>query len=101
MSDSFVHGVALKTTPHDLAVLDTRLDAARQPCNARLRESLKRLDLMRASKPYQTAKALPKGKVRNAAFQSARDHYQFQEYGMHAFAVKTQKCLLGLATTWT
>ena len=56
MSDSFVREIPLKATPHDLAVLDVRLDAARQLYNACLRESLRRLDLMRESKPYRAAR---------------------------------------------
>ena len=39
----------LKTTPHDEAVLDVRLDAARNLYNACLWVALRRLDLMRKS----------------------------------------------------
>lgn len=96
MSDTFIHEILLKTTPHDEAVLDVRLDAARQLYNACLRESLRRLDLMRESKTYQSARELPKGKARNAAFKTARGFHGFQEYGLHAFAARTCKaCWLG------
>jgi len=96
MSDTFIHEIALRTTPHDLAVLGVRLDAARQLYNACLRESLRRLDLMRESKLYQAARQLPKGKERNAAFKAARESHQFQEYGLHSFAVATKNaCWIG------
>jgi putative transposase len=96
MSDTFIHEIPLRTTPHDVAVLDVRLDAARQLYNACLRESLRRLDLMRESKQYQTARTLPKGKPRNVAFKAALDQHQFQEYGLHTFAVQAKNaCWIG------
>jgi len=96
MSEIFIHEIPLKTTPHDLAVLDVRLDAARQLYNACLRESLRRLDLMRQSKQYQSARSLPKGKERAAAFKVTRERYQFQEYNLHAFAANTKNaCWIG------
>ena len=96
MTDTFIHEIPLKTTPHDEAVLDVRLDAARQLYNACLHESLRRFDLMRESKMYQTARELPKGKARNEAFKSVRGLHDFQEYSLHAFAAKTCKaCWLG------
>ena len=96
MSDAFIHEIPLKATPHDLAVLDVRLEAARQLYNACLRESLRRLELMRESKQYQSATDLPKGKLRNAAFKAARDQFQFQEYSVHTFAVRTKNaCWIG------
>jgi hypothetical protein len=96
MSDSFIHEIPLRTTPYDMAVLDVRLDAARQLYNACLRESLRRLDLMRESKKYQVARTLPRGKPRNIAFKAARDQYRFQEYDLHSFAVQTKNgCWIG------
>jgi len=96
MSDTFIHEIPLRTTPHDVAVLNTRLDAARQLYNACLRESLRRLDLMRESKQYQISRTLPKGKPRNVAFKAARDQHQFQEYGLHTFAVQAKNaCWIG------
>jgi len=97
MSDTFIHEIPLRTTPHDAAVLDTRLDAARQLYNACLRESLRRLDLMRESKQFQTARKIPKGKLRNAAYKVAHNQHQFQEYSLHAFAAITKNaCWIGV-----
>jgi len=96
MTDTFIHEIPLKTTPHDEAVLDVRLDAARQLYNACLHESLRRFDLMRESKMYQAVRELPQGKARNEAFKSVRGLHDFQEYSLHAFAAKTCKaCWLG------
>ncbi|MBI5326989.1 MAG: transposase [Deltaproteobacteria bacterium] len=96
MTDTFIHEIPLKTTPHDLAVLDVRLEAARNLYNACLRESLLRFDLMRESKHYQMARHLPKGKVRNEAFKECRETHGFLEYTLHPFAAKTCKaCWIG------
>jgi transposase len=93
---SFVHEIPLKTTPHDIAVLDTRIDTARQLYNACLQESLRRLGLMRESKQYRFARTLPKGKPRNKAFKDIRERHQSQEYSLHAFAAETKNaCWIG------
>jgi transposase len=88
---TFVHEIQLMTTPHDEATLDRRLDAASNLYNACLRESLRRLDLMRESKMYQAARAMPKGKERIAAFNTCRDKHVFLEYKIHPFAAETAK----------
>jgi putative transposase len=96
MTDTFVHEIPLKTTPHDEAVLDVRLEAARNLYNACLRESLRRLDLMRESKAYQAARNMPKGDLRNEAFRTCRRDNLFLEYALHPFAAKTCKaCWIG------
>jgi hypothetical protein len=63
-TDSLIHELRLNKTPHDLSVLNKRLDTARQIYNACLGEGLKRLLLVKQSKPYQQAIVLPQ-KVRN------------------------------------
>ncbi len=96
MTDTFIHEIPLKTTPHDEAVLNVRLDAARNLYNACLWESLRRLDLMRESKAYQSARKLLKGKERNEAFNLCRNKHGFQEYALHPFASATCKaCWIG------
>jgi transposase len=96
MTNTFVHELALKTTPHDDAVLNVRLEAARNLYNACLRESLRRLDLMRQSKAYQAARTTAKGKTRAAAFNASRKRYVFSEYDIHPFASKVCKaCWIG------
>jgi hypothetical protein len=57
---SFIAEFPLATTPADDRELSIRLDAARQIYNASLGESLRRLDLMRESKAWQAAQAMPK-----------------------------------------
>ena len=95
-TDSFVHELPLQLTPHDLATLDVRLDMARQLYNACLRESLRRVDIMRESKGYQTARRLPKeigGKPnleRRSAFKDCRDKHDVSAYSLHAFAASTR-----------
>jgi len=96
MTDTFIHEIPLKTTPHDKVVLDIRLDAARNLYNACLRESFRRLDLMRESKAYQAARIMPKGTSRNEAFKICQREHAFLEYSLHSFAAGICKaCWLG------
>jgi putative transposase len=80
MTDTFIHEIPWQTTPHHEAVLEVRLEKARHFYNGCLQESLKRLDLMRESKAYQSARTLPKGKARMAAFAASRKDHGFREY---------------------
>lgn len=93
---TFIHEIPLKTTPSDEAILDVRLDAARNLYNACLREALRRLDLMRESKLYQSAQTLPKGEARDQAFETCRNNYDFSEYSLHFFSKEICKsCWIG------
>src|SRR3984957_19668092 len=56
---SFVAEFPLQTTAADEKTLDTRLNAARHLYNACLQECLHRLDLMKQSKAWQAARAMP------------------------------------------
>src|SRR5580692_4889633 len=56
---SFVAEFPLQTTAADEKTLDTRLNAARHLYNACLQECLRRLDLMKQSKAWQAARAVP------------------------------------------
>ena len=101
---SFIAEFPLSTTPADERELSIRLDGARQIYNACLGESLRRLDLMRQSKAWQAAQAMPKhsaqaiGKAKNKdrltaenkakanAFKAVREKFAFtsgaiQKYG--------------------
>ena len=57
---SFVAEFPLRTHPADEAVLAIRLNAARNVYNASLGEALRRLDLMRDSRDWKDAYAMPK-----------------------------------------
>ncbi|MDR2984312.1 MAG: hypothetical protein LBV34_05675 [Nocardiopsaceae bacterium] len=82
---SFVAEFPLRTTAADEAVLDTRLDAARNIYNASLGESLRRLDLMLESRAWGAACAMPKGaprsaerRARAAAFKAVQSRFGFK-----------------------
>ncbi len=93
MTDSFIHEIQLKTTPQNEAVLDVRMDAARQLYNACLGETLRRLDLMRESKDFRMARNMPKGKVKSTTFRDSAKAQHFNEYSLHAFAAETKNAL--------
>ncbi len=93
---SFIHELPLQTTPHDRAVLNVRLDAAKNLYNACLQETLRRADLMKEAKAYQAARSLPRGKERTAAFSLCKTTHAFSEYALHAEAAKiAQACWIG------
>lgn len=73
--------------------MQTRFEAARRLNNAVLGDGLKALALMRESKTWAAAKAMPKGepksderKARNAAFNVCNQLFGFTEYALHAVA---------------
>ncbi len=85
----------LRLAGDDERVLAVRFDAARQAYNACLAEGLRRLALLRRSRAYQDAQALPKGKkgtaawqARAAAFRRANKQAGFREYDLHAWAAE-------------
>ena len=94
-TDSFVCEMPLRTTSTQEKHLLTRLEAARQVYNACLGESLKRLRLKRQSKTYQSARKMPKGKVRMLAFRDANAAVGFREYDLHAYAKQFNHCWIG------
>jgi hypothetical protein len=94
-TDSFICELPLRLSGGDERVLAVRFDAARQAYNACLAESLRRLALLRQSRAYQDARALPKGKrgseagkARAAAFRLANEQTGFREYDLHAWAAE-------------
>jgi putative transposase len=101
-TDSFIVELPLRVPPVQEQRLLARLEAARQVYNACLGESLKRLDLLRQSKAYQTARQMPKGqrdapaaKARAQAFRQANAAVGFHEYDLHAYAAQFNHCWIG------
>ena len=98
---SFVAEVPLAVDPGQERTLLVRFDAARQVYNACLGESLRRLDLVRQSKPFRRAGKLPRmvsgkpNKDRARAFADANAVYRFREYDLHAYAVQFSHAWLG------
>src|ERR1700729_1542443 len=91
---SFVAEFPLQTTAADEKTLDTRLNAARHLYNACLQECLRRLDLMKQSKAWQAARAMPAtvdkrhNKARSQAFGAELERFGFtsRETGKHALS---------------
>ena len=100
---SFIAEFALLTAPGDERELAIRLDAARNIYNACLGEALRRLDLMRESKAWRAAQAMPKhtektqdqdrlkaeNKARSEAFKAVRQTFQFDSVSIQKFG---QQC---------
>jgi putative transposase len=82
-SVAFVSEIPLRVTQRQEATILVRFGIARQLYNACLGESLRRLNLMRQSKTYQSACYIPKDeehkKERSEAFGEARKQYAFSD----------------------
>ena len=90
------------TTPADERKLSIRLDAARAIYNACLGESLRRLDLMRQSKAWQAARALPAtlddkpNKARSDAFRELQSTFSFDSGSIQKFGERCRDaCWIG------
>jgi hypothetical protein len=90
---TFITELPLVTSLAQDAVMQGRFEAGRRLFNAVLGDALKALDLMRQSRQWQAARALPKGepksserKARAAAFKACNEHFGFTEYGLQAVA---------------
>ncbi len=83
---SFITEVPLIATSQDEAELSARFQAGRQLYNALLNESMARMNLVRQSDLFKKAKRLSKGKIRNQAFQTAKEAYRYSEYDIQAYA---------------
>jgi len=75
------------------AAMQARFEASRQIFNAVLGDGLKALALMRESKAWAAAKAMPKGepnsderKARSAAYKACNQQHGFTEYALQALA---------------
>jgi putative transposase len=93
---SFVCELPLQTTQADEHELLIRLEMARQIYNATLGESLRLLTLMRESRDWQRAKAMPKGKERSALFRAVIDRFDFKQSAIDRLAIKCKnECSIG------
>jgi hypothetical protein len=84
---SFVLEIGLIVDSKSDAELLSRFQAGRQLYNACLSEAVRRMDKLRKSAEYLSAKHLPlKSKQRSVAFTNARAQYRFTDYDLQAFA---------------
>jgi transposase len=84
---SFIAEFPLKTSAGDERALSVRLNAARQIYNAVLGECLRRLALLRESKDWQRARAMPKGTERTALFRATIRRFDFNSPMADRFAI--------------
>jgi putative transposase len=93
---SFICELPLRVTPAQERVLLARLEAARQVYNACLGEARRRVGLVRQSKTFQRARALPQGDpARRSLFAEARAASACSEYALHAYVDQLRQSWLG------
>jgi len=95
-SDSFILELPLATTVVDDCALGVRLNAARQIFNAVLGECLRILGLMRESRDWGRARAIPKGRERVELFKSVIARFDFKSSMADRFAIACKNgCWIG------
>ena len=95
-SDSFIAEFPLQTSAADERALGIRLDAARQIYNAVLGECLRVLYLMRESRDWQRARAMPRGAERTALFRAVLQRFDFKSSMADRFAIACKNgCWIG------
>ncbi len=93
---SFVLELPLNTTAGDGRDLSVRLDAARQIYNAVLGECLRVLALMRESRDWRRARAMPKGQDRSDLFKSVIQRFDFKSSMADRYAIACKNnCWVG------
>jgi transposase len=98
---SFILELGLETDAHEEAELNKRFEAARQLYNACLNYTLQRLDLLRQSKDFQSARSMPKtengkpNKERTEAFKALNAKFGFSEYDLHIYATTIRNSWIG------
>jgi hypothetical protein len=93
---SFVAEFPLRTTRSDEETLSVRLEAARQIYNASLGEALRRLGLLRESRRWQEARAMPKGQERRDLFKESVRLFEFGAGSIQKFAERCRDaCWIG------
>ncbi len=99
---SFVCEVPLRVTRTQEDILQTRFETSRQLYNAILGEARRRLNLLRQSRAYQTARTLPRGekdspqqKQRAIAFAEARHAVGFTESALSRYATTIHASWIG------
>ena len=83
---TFIIELPLVVSAAQDSVMIARFEAGRSLYNAVLGDALRALDLMRQSRAWQTARALPRGEARSAAhqarsaaFKACNKHFGFTE----------------------
>lgn len=88
---SFITEIQLKVSNQQERELIARFQAGRQLYNACLNESMARMELVKNSQAYKSAKKLPLCKERDEAFKQVRVAYRYSEYDLHAYVNLTAK----------
>jgi len=95
-SSSFACEIPLTVSTAQEKALLARLEAARQIYNACLGEALRRLALLRQSKPYRVAICLPKGAPgRNVLFATAKGKCGFKDAALQHYAGVLRRSWIG------
>jgi putative transposase len=87
-TSTFITEIPLKIDSDQESELLSRFQAARQLYNACLNEAMVRMNLLRNSETYQSAKKISREEKtqRSQAFKSARQSYRYSDYDIQSYA---------------
>lgn len=90
---SFITTIPLIVTSRDEKEIDARFNSGMRLLNACLNEAEIRMNLVRNSEAYQTARKIPRStpeqvKARGEAFNAARKAYRFSDFDIQAYATQ-------------
>ncbi|MFB2982060.1 hypothetical protein [Microseira sp. BLCC-F43] len=93
---SFVTEIPLVVSATDERVLSSKFEDIWQLYNACLGEAMRRLNLVKQSKLYQSARKIKSNKKeRQKSFADANAAYGYDEYSRHAFATIIRRSWIG------
>jgi putative transposase len=96
---SFVLELPLQVSSKDRKTILARMEAGRQLYNTCLGEAQRRVRLIRQSKAFQFACAIPRTDAhkteRTKAFRQAREAHQFSDYDLQHYATESRQSWLG------
>lgn len=87
-SESFVCELPLRVSPADAKKLEKRFEAGRQIYNACLGEGLRVLRLVRESKDWQRARAMPRGAERTSLFRETTKRFDLKKSSLDRLAIR-------------
>jgi putative transposase len=99
LTPSFVLELPLQVSSKDRKTILARMEAGRQLYNACLGEAQRRVRLIRQSKAFQLACAIPRNEAHKAertkTFRQAREAHQFSDYDLQHYAIGIRSSWLG------
>jgi hypothetical protein len=84
---TFIVTLPLDTSPRDVSRLNDRVECGKRIFNATLQDGLRIVDALRDDARWALARKMPKGALRNEAFNAVRKAHGFSNFALQSVAV--------------